>query len=136
MSPSPLQPHTQIVFGDLSGLNCSAQLLASGKWDAGNVAAPQLIKLSPVVRYDAISLEANASESQAAAGLTVNGSHDNEDCNVEWLVLRVLEYLRRENDKVRSFNSQLKSWSDYRMSQSFSLALTRILSYSHGADNR
>lgn len=118
MSPSALQPHTRIVFGDLSELKCSAQLLASGKWDAGTVAAPQLIKLSPVIRYDKISMEANALESQAAAGLTVNGSHDNSD--VGWIVLRVLEYLRRENDKVRSFNSQLKSWSDYRMSQSFS----------------
>ena len=30
MSPSLLQPYTQMVFGDLSGLEYSAQLLAHG----------------------------------------------------------------------------------------------------------
>lgn len=69
MSPSPLQPYTQMVFGDLSGLECSAQLLAHGKWDAGNAVASQLIKPSPVVNCDAMSMEANALESQTTAGL-------------------------------------------------------------------
>ena len=58
-----------MVFGDLSGLECSAQLLAHGKWDAGNLVASQLIKLSSVVNCDAMSLEANALESQTTAGL-------------------------------------------------------------------
>lgn len=66
MSPSLLQPYTQMVFGDLSGLEYGSQLLAHGKWDAGNAVASWLIKLSPVVNCDAMSMEANALESQTA----------------------------------------------------------------------
>ena len=130
-------PYGILVFG----LKRSAQLLTDGKWDASNqwdtgnlwhAVESQFIRLSPVVNCDAMSI---ASESWATAGLDCCvGNDDYKDRDVGWVALSTLEHLQRENVKLRSFNSQLKSWSDYRMSESFCYSPTRIISCNHKAD--
>lgn len=39
--------------------------------------------------------------------------HDGyKDCGVEWILLSTLECSQKENDELRTLNSQLKSWSE------------------------
>lgn len=59
-------------FGCAFRLWCRAELLAHGKWDAGDpahIVAPHVLKLSPVVDYGDVPAEAQTLEAQGAAAL-------------------------------------------------------------------
>lgn len=101
------------LSGCALGLEGKAELPDKENWNSGHgwhAVTPQFIMLSPVIKWWEKRVPWEAKWLQH---LAVNASSDDrKDCGVEWIVLSMLDYLPKENDKLMSF----KLWCDHKAS--------------------